>query len=303
MAVLGTNLFFAANFTFVKMISPSLIGAFGVNVFRAGLSLLLFWAVWLLGNTKAGIKRRHWGRFVLCALFGVAINQMLFLKGLTLTSTVHASLLTLTTPLLITVFALWVLKERLTLFKAIGLALGIGGSALLILSKESSTHASDYLLGDAMIMLNAVFYAFYFILVKPLMEHYSPLHVIRWAFTIGFFMILPFGWGQAATADFAAFDVQHFVALAWVVVMGTFLAYYFNIYGIQHLGAGTTGAYIYTQPVFAVIIAALVLGEEISWQKALAGSLIFGGVYLVNRKPRSTPAPKGERYAQALPNE
>lgn len=301
MAVLGTNLFFAANFTAVKMISPGLIGAFGVNVFRAGLSLVLFWVVWMLGKTPARIERRHWGRFVLCGLFGVAINQMMFLKGLTLTSTVHASLLTLTTPLLITVFALWVLKERLTLFKALGLALGIGGSALLILSKESSAHASDYLLGDILIMLNAVFYAIYFIVVKPLMEHYSPLHVIRWVFTIGFFMILPFGWQQTVNVDFAAFEVQHFVALAWVVIMGTFLAYYFNIYGIQHLGAGTTGAYIYTQPVFAVIIAAIVLGEEISWQKVLAGSLIFAGVYLVNRKPGGIHVP--EEKAQALPNE
>jgi drug/metabolite transporter (DMT)-like permease len=283
MAVLGTNLFFAANFTMVKMISPSLIGAFGLNVYRAGLSVLLFWGVWLLGKTPAKIEKRHWGRFALCGLFGVAINQMMFLKGLTLTSTVHASLLTLTTPLLITLFALWVLKERLTLVKALGLVLGIGGSALLILARESSAHAADYLLGDGLIVLNAAFYAFYFILVKPLMEHYSPLHVIRWVFTLGFFMILPFGWSQAVAVDFGAFRVQHFVALGWVVVMGTFLAYYFNTYGIRHLGAGTTGAYIYTQPVFAVVIAALVLGEELSWQKALAACLIFSGVYLANQ--------------------
>lgn len=298
MAVLGTNLFFAANFTMVKMISPALIGAFGVNVFRAGLSFVLFWAVWLLGKTPARIERRHWGRFVLCGLFGVAINQMMFLKGLTLTSTVHASLLTLTTPLLITVFALWVLKEKLTLTKVLGLVLGIGGSVLLITTKESSTHASNYLLGDVLIMLNAVFYAVYFILVKPLMEHYSPLHVIRWVFTIGFLMILPFGWQQAVTANFAAFEVHHYIALAWVVLMGTFLAYYFNIYGIQHLGAGTTGAYIYTQPVFAVIIAALVLGEQVSWQKALAGCLIFGGVYLVNVRKKEAP-----RYKQQVVSE
>ena len=70
MAVLGTNLFFAANFTAVKMISPGLVGAFGVNVFRAGLSLLLFWVVWLLGKAPARIERRHWGRFFLCGVFG-----------------------------------------------------------------------------------------------------------------------------------------------------------------------------------------------------------------------------------------
>jgi drug/metabolite transporter (DMT)-like permease len=46
-----------------------------------------------------------------------------------------------------------------------------------------------------------------------------------------------------------------------------------------------------------------VLGEEISWQKVLAAVLIFGGVFLVNRKPLGTPALKGEAQAQALPNE
>lgn len=288
LAVLGTNLFFAANFTLVKMIAPALIGAFGLNVYRAGLSMVLFWAVWVLGKTSARIERKHWGRFILCALTGVAINQMLFLKGLTLTSTVHASLLMLTTPLLITLFALWVLKERLTLAKALGLALGIGGATLLILAKESSAHATDYLFGDILILVNAISYSVYFILVKPLMQHYSSLHVIRWIFTLGFLFILPFGWSQAAAVDFSNWNWHHLAALAGVVVTGTFLAYYFNTYGIQHLGAGTTGAYIYTQPVFAVIIAALVLGEEVSWQKALAAVLIFSGVYLVNTRSGPT---------------
>ena len=284
MAVLGTNLFFAANFSLVKMISPSLIGAFGLNVYRVGLSLILFWGVWLLGKTAARIEREHWVRFILCGLTGVAINQMLFLKGLTLTSTIHASLLMLTTPLLITIFALWVLKEAMTLYKAVGLALGIGGSVLLVTAKESSAHATNYLLGDLLILINAISYSFYFILVKPLMQHYSPLHVIRWVFTIGFFMILPFGWVQATEVDFSAFAPQHFAAMAAVVITGTFLAYYFNGYGLQHLGAGTTGAYIYTQPVFAVLIATLLLQEHLGWQKLLAACLIFSGVYLVNTR-------------------
>ncbi|MEJ7912660.1 MAG: EamA family transporter, partial [Chitinophagaceae bacterium] len=57
-------------------------------------------------------------------------------------------------------------------------------------------------------------------------------------------------------------------------------------YGLQHLGAGVTGSYIYTQPVFAFIVAALLLGESLSLTKGLAAALIFSGVYLVSiRKP------------------
>lgn len=283
-AVLGTNLFFAANFSLVKLISPTLVKPFGLNLFRVGISLVLFWLVWLFGTSEAGIRKKDIGRFLLCGLTGITINQTLFIKGLTLTSTVHASLLILTTPLLITLLAFWVLKEALTVYKALGLSLGIGGSVLLILSKESSTHATNYLLGDLLIIINAISYAFYFILVKPLMQHYSPLHVIRWVFTFGFFMILPLGFGEAAAVDFGAFDLTHFLSLGGVVVTGTFLAYYFNTYGLQHLGASTTGSYIYTQPVFAVIISAFILHERLSWEKVIAALLIFSGVFLVNYK-------------------
>lgn len=247
-----------------------------------GVSLLLFWSFWLFGKTKAGIRKEHFTRFLLCGLTGVAVNQMLFIKGLTITSTVHASLLMLCTPLLITILAFWILRERITLLKAIGLSLGIGGAVLLILSKEKTGTAT--LTGDIFIVLNAIAYTIYFIIVKPLMQVYQPLHVIRWVFTFGFVMILPFGWGQFAAIDWQLYNWPHFASLSFIVVCGTFLAYSFNIYGINHLGAGVTGSYIYTQPIFAAIIAFVFLHEHFTAEKAISGILIFSGVYLVSRK-------------------
>lgn len=266
----------------VKHISPSVVGPYGLNVLRVGISLLLFWMVWIFGRTAAGIRRKDLPRFILCGLTGVAINQMLFIKGLTMTSTIHASLLMLCTPLLITVFAFWILKEKVTFLKSLGLALGIGGAVLLIISKEKNGTAS--LSGDMLIVLNAMAYTIYFILVKPLMQEYPPLHVVRWVFTFGFVMILPFGWIQFTEVQWIQFDWSHFISLFTIVICGTFLAYSFNIFGIKHLGAGVTGSYIYTQPVFAAIIAAFFLKEDFNWEKVIAGLMIFSGVFLVSRK-------------------
>lgn len=288
LAVLATNLFFAGNYSLVKIISPAYIGPFAVNVLRVGFGLILFWTFWLLGKTDAGIKRKDVGRFILCGLTGIAINQMLFIKGLTMTSTIHASLLILLTPIIVTVFALWVLKERFTIFKALGLALGIGGSVFLILQKETGEHAPDYLLGDVLILINAVSYSIYFILVRPLMENYSPLHVIRWVFTIGFFMLLPLGWQQTSEIDWSILQWQQYAALFTVTIFGTFLSYYFNAFGIQTLGAGITGTYIYTQPVFAVLIASFILGEKLTIEKFIAGLFIFAGVFLVSIKSKNS---------------
>ena len=267
-----------------------MVKPFALNILRVGFSLLLFWAAWLFSPSPARIKKEHLFRFLLCGLTGVAINQTFFIKGLTLTSTVHASLLILATPLLISIIAIWALKEALTIYKVAGLVLGIGGSVLLVLNKESAAHAENYLLGDLLILINAISYTFYFMLVKPLMEQYTPLQVIRWVFTFGLLMILPFGWHELTAVNWSTFNTLHAVSLAGVVVLGTFLAYVFNAYGIHHLGAGTTGSYIYTQPVFAVLIATFTLNESLSWHKVAAALLIFSGVYLVSFKKKKPAA-------------
>lgn len=282
LAVLCTNIFFAFNYGMVKLISPNLVGAYGLNVLRAGFSAILFWIVWLFGKTDAGIQKKDMGRFILCALTGIAINQTMFIKGLTMTSTIHAVLLMLVTPIIISIFALFVLKEKFTIYKAVGLSLGIGGAAFLILQKESAQQGDDYLLGDIFVIINAIAYSVYFILVKPLMKTYSALHVVRWIFTIGFFILLTIGFPQVESIKWHEFNWQSFAALSSVVVLGTFLAYYLNAYGIQKLGAGITGTYISTQPVFTVLIATFFLGEVLNWQKIIAACFIFAGVYLVS---------------------
>ena len=283
-AVISTNLFVAINFSLVKYVSPALLKPYAVNILRVGVSLILFWLLWTMSDIKPHIKKKHWSRFFLCGLTGIAINQMFFIKGLTYTSAIHASLLILLTPILISVFAFAVLKEKVTIIKALGLALGIGGAVLLILSKEQSSSATNYLFGDLLIIINAISYTVYFIIVKPLMAEYPPLHVVRWVFTFGFLMILPFGWNEFISIPWEKLELSHYLSILFIVVPGTFLAYFFNIYGIQHLGAGTTGSYIYTQPVFAALIAVIFFHEHLTTSKLLAGIMIFLGVFLISLK-------------------
>jgi drug/metabolite transporter (DMT)-like permease len=95
-------------------------------------------------------------------------------------------------------------------------------------------------------------------------------------------MMIPFCWIQFTEVQWQQFDLSQFASLGFIVIAATFLAYYFNVYGILHLGAGVAGSYIYTQPIFAVIIATIFLNEPLNFQKIIAGVLIFAGVYLVS---------------------
>ncbi len=288
LALVSTNLFFAINYTVVKyLINDGFIKSFSLNLVRVGVCSILLWILYIFKPVKSRIKKEDYGRFFLCALTGIAINQLFFIKGLSLTYSIHASLLMLATPILITIFAAWFLKERLTIMKIAGLALGIIGAVILVSARSKTGEASNAFLGDMFIIVNAISYTLYFILVKPLMLKYNAVVVIRMIFTMGFFIILPF-----CFQEFKDTVWQNFTPLAWanlsvLVILGTFLAYVFNVYGIKILGASVAGTYIYSQPVVAAIIAMIVLGETLDIYKIVAGSLIALGVYLTNKKPQN----------------
>lgn len=283
-AVLGANFIFGSNYAVVKYITPSVILPFALNVVRVLASLILFWGLFLFKPGKVKIQRKHIPRFLLCGLTGVVINQILFIKGVSLTTPIHSALLSLATPIFITLIAAWLLREGFTLLKFTGLVLGIGGAAMLILLKDSSHSGSDVLLGDILVLINAISYAFYLVLVRPLMAVYSGIQVLRWIFTFGALIILPFGMQQFISTDWSAFTTTHWAGLLFVAVGATFLAYLLNVYGISLIGASATGAYIYTQPVFAAVIAIFFAGEHFSMIKLVAAILIFTGVYLANMK-------------------
>jgi drug/metabolite transporter (DMT)-like permease len=284
-ALVFTNIFFAINLTAVKHLTNNgLVQAFGLNVVRIGVSVILFWILYLIKPVNIKIDKEDRMRLFLCALFGIAINQLMFIKGLSLTFSIHAALLLLITPILIVIIAAWILKEKLGFLKITGLLLGISGALVLVLAKDSSGNGANVLLGDLFIIINAISYTVYFIIVKPLMLEYNAIVVLRWIFTIGLVLALPFGWTEFAEIPWARYDALDFTSMGLIVITGTFLAYLFNLYGIKTLGASVAGFYIYTQPVFAAFIAMIFLHEHLALYKIIAATLIFSGVYLANKQ-------------------
>ena len=261
-----------------------LVKPFGLNVVRVGITTIMLWILFAFKKERSYIRKEDAGRFILCGFTGIALNQLLFLKGLQLTYPIHASLLMLVTPIIIILAAAWLLKERLTSFKITGLMCGLTGAAILIGSRSSGGGATDPVLGDILVVINAASYAAYFILVKPLMTKYPPIMILRMIFTIGTFFILPFGWNEFTEIPWSNYATVDWTAMFLIVIGGTFFAYLFNIYGIKKLGASVAGSYIYSQPAFAAVIAMLVLGEKLSVSEIIAGLLIFSGVYFSNRQ-------------------
>jgi len=288
-AVIGANLIFGTSYSVVKMITPAFLPALGLNAFRVITAIILFTAMFFIAPGRAWPNKKDVPRLIICALTGIVINQLFFIKGVSLTSPIHSALLSLATPIFITGIAVWVLKERFTTVKALGLLLGMLGAAILILIKSSTGSNNSSLIGDCMVLLNAISYSFYLVWVKPLMMEYKGTDILRWLFLLGAVIILPLGVPDLIHTNYGGWTMAEWSALLFIGVGATFLAYLFNLYGIANIGAAATGTYIYTQPVFAALIAGIFYGEKLSLVQILAAGFIFSGVYLVNYKKSDTP--------------
>ena len=290
-AVLLGNFFFGTSVIAVKHISPSLIPPIALTAVRILVTTVLFWSMYAMKPVKMGITKKDLLRLFFCAIAGITLNQTFSMRGMSLASPIHASLLILTTPIVITFLAAWLLKESLTTLKLVGLMLGIGGGALLVFSRDISVHGSGQeSLGDLFVIMGAICYSVYVVSIKPLMEKYRAVHILQWVFLFGSFISLPLGWNAVSQVSWRAFDSLSWFALAYIVFGATFLAYQLMNYGISKLGASITGSYIYTQPFFATLASMLILHESLSLPKMAAATLIMTGVFLTNYNQVSRPA-------------
>lgn len=286
LALIVANLIYGANFSIAKIAMPHYIEPQGFIVLRVAFSLLLFWIFNKASGTESRVAFNDHIKLFFLGLSGVAINQMLFFEGLARTSNINAALILTTNPIMVMAGASLVYKERITLFRSLGILLGVAGASSLILlgGKQQGTATWQ---GDLLVLLNAAAYAAFMVYVKPLMKKYSPWVVIKWSFFYGFLFVIPFGTGQVLSIDWSSFTTPVWLSTAYVIVASTFLAYWFNTYGLQHLSPSVVSFYIYLQPIFATMISLLITHEKVHFSQIIACLFIFVGVYFVNR-PAST---------------
>ena len=277
------SIIYGVTFTIAKDVMPKYVDAFGFIVLRVGGSVVLFWLLSFFGP-KEKIAKADFPRIIAAALFGVAINMLTFFKGLSYTSPIMGAVLMVTTPMIVLVLSAFIMKERMKNRKLIGIVLGLAGTTTLILYGKSMVNAPNATLGNLLVFINAVSYGFYLIIVKKLMDKYNAFTFVKWIYTFGFLMVLPFGWSEFQAIDFGRLPTDIFWKIGFVVVFSTFLTYLLNLVSMRELKPTTVAVFIYLQPLFATNFAVSLGKDELNWVKLLSAVLIFIGVYLVTQK-------------------
>jgi drug/metabolite transporter (DMT)-like permease len=283
LALLGANLIYGINYSIAKDVMGQYVQPFGFILSRVIGATLLFWLAHSLFYIEK-VEKKDLPKLFLLGLFGVAINQLLFFKGLNITTPINASIIMTSNPILVLIAANFLLKEQLTLYKITGIFLGLTGALMLLLLKDDFSIGSQTWKGDAMVFLNAASYGVYLVMVKPLMQKYKPITVIKWVFLFGLIIVFPFGINEFLQINFSLFPTKIWLEFLFVIVATTFLAYLFNIYALKRVSPSVVSTYIYTQPLIAGLFAILMQQDNINWVKILSAILIFTGVYLVSKR-------------------
>lgn len=285
LALLAANVIYGINYTVAKIALPAYVEPFGFIFIRVSVGLVLFAGCYAL-FIRERIDRRDIPRLMLSGLLGVAANQLMFFHGLALTTEINASLIMITTPILVLLLSHFFIGEHVTARKVIGIIAGAAGAFLLIGVGHQLHFGRSTLTGDLFIVGNATSYALYLVTVKPLMVKYKPLTIITWVFFFGFLIVAFTGWSSFSEIAWHTFTWQVWASVAYVVIATTFLAYLLNIFALGKVNPSIVSVYMYAQPLIATFIALLYGTDRLSASKIIAGILIFIGVYLTGQRSK-----------------
>lgn len=279
--ILIVNVIFALNMSLIKSLLPAHISPMGLIVSRAAFGCIAFWITSLF-LPKEKVPGKDIFMLFICGMCGLAINQGVFIAGLSITSPVDASVLVTSTPLIVMVFAFLILKEPITWKKSGGVVMGATGAILLILSGDHGDHASSAL-GNFLVVCSGFSFAIYLVIAKPLTEKYSSVTMMKWMFLFSTIVLLPFGYEDIVEAPvYQATDQYMPLLKVFSVLFGaTYLTYLMIPEALKRIRPTTVSMYNYVQPVIASMIAIMIGQDTISVHKVFSSLLIFAGVYLV----------------------
>ena len=235
----------------------------------------------------------------LCSMLGIVGNQLLFVKGLSLTTVINATLLSTTIPVFTLFISILFGYDQISLRRLLGIALAAGGVAYLV-NPAHADLSTQTTAGNLLIITNALLYAVYIVISKDLFERYGALNVITWIFLVSCVVMVPVGIFSFQRENLATISGNVWLIIALIILLPTVGAYYLNAWALTKVAPSTVAIYIYLQPLIAFGFAPLLLGEKWNSRTIIAALLIFAGVAVVTKRGRSRAVREISEHPDAL---
>ncbi|HKO96238.1 MAG TPA: DMT family transporter [Pyrinomonadaceae bacterium] len=239
------------------------------------------------------------GWLLITSLLGVVINQLIFVKGLTLTTVINATLLSTTIPVFTLVVSIALGYDRASPRHAVGIGLAALGVIYLV-DPFQSNFSSDNTLGNLLIVVNSFCYGAYIAVSRDLVRKYGALDLITWIFVLGAILTLPLTAYSWSFENWTDLTPSFWISVAYIITVPTVGAYYLNAWALGRLPPSIVSIYIYLQPLMAFGLAPVILGERLSSRTLVACGLIFAGVGVVTIRSRTKAVEEVSEHPDAM---
>lgn len=277
-AIFGLNIVFCKDIANQGGLTPVVL--FTLRAFCAG---ALFW-LWSFFIKKESVPRKDLWCILGASVLGLVIPQQTFLYSISMTTPIDLSVVNSITPIMTMLVAAIFLKEPITWKKASGVLLSFAGVVWLIYQSNhtgGAEHSSP--LGIVLIMINALSFALYLGICRPIIQRYNVVTLMKWMFLFAFIIVLPFSSKQLVSIDYASIPGPIWWEVAYLIFLATFVAYFLIPVGQQRIRPTLVSMYNYLQPIIACVVGVSIGMDRLTWMKVAASLLIFSGVAIVNQ--------------------
>ena len=247
----------------------------------AGLFMLPLYA-WENRRRAASWTRRDVRLLLYLGVFGVTLNQVFFVVGLSRTSVAHAAIIIGLTPMLVLLLACMRGLEHMTARKAAGMAIALAGVAVLKVFEPSSPRGATWL-GDLFTFLAAVFFAMFTVAGKEATARFSSVTVNTFAYVGGALALAPVVLWRASHHALENVSSAAWLSMLYMALFPSVLAYLIYYYALKRISASRVSAFSYLQPVFATAMGVAILGERPGASVVAGGLVILCGVWMAER--------------------
>lgn len=285
LAAAGAYVIFGLNIIFCKDLSRSgILSPMALFTLRAIGASLLFWLASAF-VPREKVDPGDFPKIILAALIGFVSVQLSFLFALPYAKAIDIALVSNLSPVFTMIFAAMFIGEPMTWKKILGVLVSLAGVIVIILD---STHAGGGVerttwLGFVLLFVNAISFAAYLGIFRPLISKYHVVTFMKWVFLFSFLSAIPFSAREIVCFDFSGIDPKLLGELAYLVVMATFVSYFLIPLAQKNIRPTLVSMYSYLQPIIAAIIGIATGMDSMSVLKAVAIVLVFSGVWAVNK--------------------
>ena len=268
------------NFPVVKY-ATRMMAPLAFNTVRIALASVML-LVYAHFTARARPTRRQVLLLLGLGVLGNGIFQMVFVGSVVNTDVGIAALLLASSPAFIALLSRAAGLGEISSRCALGIALSLGGVALIALTSRTAIDGSSTLEGNLLALLGAVIWAVYVVLQAKYVANVEDSTVAALSLTGGTVTLLIFGFPSMLATHWSELPFDVWMAIFYGGVISLGIAYVFWYRGVRILGATRTGIYLHLEPVFALIAAWIWLHEHPTPLQGVGAATILAGVTLTH---------------------